>query len=110
MAKPRSPDIGDLTSPESNSSNPNRKTPHTSVMSISVTSHETTETITTYVNGRPLNREEVTKIYVIEPVECRRVLPKERADEQIKERRWLADLWLGIWAGWAVYLVWQWLN
>jgi len=79
-------------------------------MSISVTSHETTETITTYVNGRPLNREEVTKIYVIEPVECRRVLPKERADEQIKERRWLADLWLGIWAGWAVYLVWQWLN
>jgi hypothetical protein len=81
-------------------------------MPISVTSHETRETITTYVNGRAITRVEVGRIYVIEPVEeWRRVQVKdteEGNDAVIRERRWLADLWLGVWAVWAAYLIYEW--
>jgi hypothetical protein len=81
-------------------------------MPISVTSHETTETVTTYVNGRPVYHEEVTKIYVIEPVEqTRQIEAGERAEEgEIRERRWLAGMWLGVWTVWAVYLAWEWMR
>lgn len=83
----------------------------TSVMPISVTSHESTETVTTYVNGRAFNREEVTKIYVIEPVEQSKLIAvKEGAYEEIREKRWLADLWLVIWGLWVVYLAWEWMR
>ena len=82
-------------------------------MPISVTSHETRETITTYVNGRRITREEVGKIYVIEPVEeWRRDQLKEREEgngaDIVQERRWLADLWLGVWVVWAAFLVYEW--
>jgi hypothetical protein len=111
MGKPKSPDIGDLAIPKSKSSTATRTTQRTSVMPISVTSHETTETITTYVNGRPVHRDEVTKIYVIEPVEeWRQAQANERVDEEIRERRWLADLWLVIWAAWGLYLAWEWIR
>jgi len=104
-------DKGDFAISRSKSSTATRTTQPTSVMPISVTSHETTETITTYVNGRPVHRDEVTKIYVIEPVEdWRRAQSKERADEEIRERRWLADLWLGVWAAWGLYLAWEWMR
>jgi hypothetical protein len=111
MGKTKSPDKGEFAIPKPKSSTATRTTQRTSVMPISVTSHETTEIITTYVNGRPVHRDEVTKIYVIEPaVEWRRAQAKERVDEEIRERRWLADLWLGIWAAWAIYLAWQWMR
>lgn len=94
-------------------SNPTRSTRRTSVMPISVTSHETRETITTYVNGRRITREEVGKIYVIEPVEeWHRDQLKEREEGNganiIRDRRWLADLWLGVWVVWAAFLVYEW--
>jgi hypothetical protein len=89
-----------------------RTTKPTSVMPISVTSHETTETITTYVNGRPIQHQEKTMIYVIEPVEeWRRTGLKEddgREDGEIEARTWRADMWLAIWAAWAAYLVYEW--
>jgi hypothetical protein len=89
-----------------------RTTKPTSVMPISVTSHETTETVTTFVNGRAVHHEEVTKIYVIEPVEeGRRIQAKDGVDEgEIRKRRWLADMWLGIWAVWVLYLAWEWIK
>jgi hypothetical protein len=111
MGKTKSPDKGDLAILEPKSSTATRTTQRTSVMPISVTSHETTETITTYVNGRPVHRDEVTKIYVIEPVEeRRRAQAKERVDEEIREGRWLADLWLGLWVAWGLYLAWEWMR
>jgi hypothetical protein len=111
MGEAKSPDKGDLAILEPKSSTATRTTPRTSVMPVSVTSHETTETITTYVNGRPVHRDEVTKIYVIEPVEeWRRAQAKERVDEEIREGRWLADLWLGLWAAWGLYLAWEWMR
>jgi len=104
-------DKGDLAIPRSKSSTATRTTRPTSVMPISVTSHETTETITTFVNGRPVHRDEVTKIYVIEPVEkWRQVGAKDGGDGEIRERRWLADLWLGVWAAWGLYLAWEWMR
>jgi hypothetical protein len=111
MGEAKSPDKGDLAILEPKSSTATRTTPRTSVMPVSVTSHETTETITTYVNGRPVHRDEVTKIYVIEPVEeWRQVGAKDGGEEEIRERRWLADLWLGIWAAWGLYLAWEWMR
>jgi hypothetical protein len=111
MGKTKSPDKEDLAIPKPKSSTATRTTQRTSVMPISVTSHETTETITTYVNGRPVHRDEVTKIYVIEPVEeWRQVGAKEGGEEEIRERRWLADLWLGTWAAWGLYLAWEWMR
>jgi hypothetical protein len=111
MGKTKPPYKGDLAIPKPKSSTATRTTQRTSVMPITVTSHETTETITTYVNGRPVHRDEVTKIYVIEPVEeWRRVGAKDGGDEEIRERRWLADLWLVIWAAWALYLAWEWIR
>jgi hypothetical protein len=111
MGKTKSPDKGGFAKPKPKSSTATRTTQRTSVMPISVTSHESTETITTYINGRPVHREEVTKIYVIEPVEeWIRGGGKESADEEIRERRWLADLWLGVWAAWAIYLAWEWMR
>jgi len=111
MRKTESPDKGDLAIPKPKSSTATRTTQRTSVMPISVTSHETTETITTYINGRAVHRDEVTKIYVIEPVqEWRQAQAKERVDEEIRDRRWLADLWLGVWALWGMYLAWQWMR
>jgi hypothetical protein len=111
MGMTKSPDKVDLATLRPKSSSATRTTQRTSVMPISVTSHETTETITTYINGRPVQRDEVTKIYVIEPVEeCRRAQAQERVDMEIKERRWLADLWLGIWAAWGLYLAWEWMR
>jgi hypothetical protein len=111
MGEAKSPDKGDLAILEPKSSTATRTTPRTSVMPVSVTSHETTETITTYVNGRPVHRDEVTKIYVIEPVEeWRQVGAKDGGEEEIRDRRWLADLWLGIWAAWGLYLAWEWMR
>jgi hypothetical protein len=111
MGKTKAPDKGGFAKPKPKSSTATRTTQRTSIMPISVTSHETTETITTYINGRPVHREEVTKIYVIEPVEeWIRGGVKDSADEEIRERRWLADLWLGVWAAWAIYLAWEWMR
>jgi hypothetical protein len=105
MSRPQ--EIGSLEPEEKET----RATPLTSVMPVSVTSHETVETITTYVNGRPVRKEEVTRIYVIEPVEeWRRTRLKETVgdDNLLKERRWMADVWLCIWAAWAAYLLYEW--
>ena len=111
MGNTKSPDKVDLAILEPKSSTATRTTQCTSVMPISVTSHETTETITTYINGRAVHRDEVTKIYVIEPVEeWRQVEAKNGGNEEIRERRWLADLWLGVWALWGIYLAWQWMR
>jgi hypothetical protein len=111
MGKSKSPDKGDLAILEPKSSTATRTTQRTSVMPISVTSHETTETITTYIDGRAVHRDEVTKIYVIEPAEeWRQVGAKDGGEEEIRERRWLADLWLGIWVAWGLYLAWEWMR
>jgi hypothetical protein len=90
-----------------------RITKPTSVMPISVTSHETTEIVTTYVNGRAIRREEKTTVYVIEPVEDRRRdhMKEEdltTAEAAIERRTWKADMWLGVWALWATYLFYEW--
>lgn len=81
-------------------------------MPISVTSHETTEIVTTHVNGRAIQREEKTTIYVIEPVEeWRRDHIKEDdwrgVGAAIEQRTWKADMWLAIWAVWAAYLCYE---
>jgi hypothetical protein len=111
MGSTKSLDKGDLATLKSKLSTATRTTQRTSVMPISVTSLETTETITTYVNGRPVHRDEVTKIYVIEPVEeWMRVGAENGEDEEIRERRWLANLWLGLWAAWGLYLAWEWMR
>jgi len=102
---------GDVQPSEENPQTATRTTRPTSVMPISVTSHETTDTVTIYVNGRPTHREEVTRIYVIEPAGHGGCAGNLVPDEgEIRERRWLADMWLGVWALWVVYLAWEWMR
>ena len=80
-------------------------------MNISVTSHETRGTNITYVNGRPIQREEVSTIYVVEPDESRPEISAERIGDATREletvRLGRVMIWLLVWVGWAGWLWWS---
>ncbi|GFZ49995.1 hypothetical protein JCM24511_07748 [Saitozyma sp. JCM 24511] len=73
-------------------------------MVISVTTHEQRETITTWLNGQPVRQEEVTKIYVIEPMG-----PEgEGASDQLPQRRkGMLVMWTGLAAVWSAWIWWE---
>lgn len=82
-------------------------------MPISVTRTESSETITTIVNGRPFSRTEVTKIYVIEPLDQPRKSTNNETEleKQIKElgtgyepRVWRIGMIVAIWVVWVAYI------
>jgi hypothetical protein len=73
-------------------------------MVISVTTHEQRETVTTWVNGQPVQNEEVTKIYVIEPMRSE----GEGANAQIpKRRKRMLVMWTGLAAVWSAWIWWE---
>jgi len=84
-------------------------------MPISVTSTETRERWTTYVNEHAIEHEEVTRIYVIEPLEKRATVAGKQ-DEKGAERSPTSEemrvgrvgIWVGLWVLW-VMLLWWWL-
>jgi hypothetical protein len=74
-------------------------------MVISVTSFETSETHTVWVNGRPIHREEVTKVYVIEPLEQNKDDNAERTTADLAIPGWVKrSVWFGICLCWATWL------
>jgi hypothetical protein len=73
-------------------------------MAISVTTHEQRETVTTWVNGHAVQREEVTKIYVIEPVRSE----GQGANGQVPRRRkGRLVMWTGLAAVWSAWIWWE---
>ena len=82
-------------------------------MPISVTSTDSSEVITTWVNGQPYTRTEVTKIYVIEPLDQPRpptsdevqVEAQMRQAGVLPEPRNLRVLAVGmVWVVWMAYI------
>ncbi|WWD20232.1 hypothetical protein CI109_104708 [Kwoniella shandongensis] len=74
-------------------------------MVISVTTHETREIHSTQVNGQIFNREEVTKIYVIEPAgkEKKQVV---RGSDTIGESEGRLGLVAVVAIAWGAWLWW----
>lgn len=82
-------------------------------MPISVTRTESSETITTWVNGRPFDRTEVTKIYVIEPLDQphQSDADEDELERHMKElgagyeiRYWRIGIIVAIWVVWVAYI------
>lgn len=90
-------------------------------MPISVTTSETTETYTTWVNGHPIERSETTKIHVIEPADNGRQARGEKSGKSMSrtgsrspdgdglDQRsiWRERAWMAAWIVWIIYLLWE---
>lgn len=75
-------------------------------MPISVTTTESSETITTWVNGRQFERTEVTKIYVIEPLDPsqKTVVNNAKLEERLKTPGAVEEA--RVWRIWAIAVIW----
>lgn len=75
-------------------------------MPISVTTTESSETITTWVNGRQFERTEVTKIYVIEPLDPsqKTVVNNSKLEERLKTPGAVEEA--RVWRIWAIAVIW----